>query len=518
MSSIRRALISVSDKTGVAEFARSLVDNDVVILSTGGTAALLRDAGIDVVDVADYTGFPELMAGRVKTLHPKIHGGLLGRRGTDDAVMAAHDIPPIDLLVVNLYPFQATVAQPNCEYGDAIENIDIGGPAMLRAGAKNFESVTVVVDAADYASVLEEMVSHDGAVSNTLRYELATKAYAHTASYDAAVSNWLGTHAPTGDAAMFPRRYTVPFEKIADMRYGENPHQAAAFYRDGNGGGITDAVLLQGKPLSYNNVADADAALACVRSFDACTCVIAKHGNPCGVATDSTPQAAYERAFATDSTSAFGGIIAFNRDVDEATAAAIVDNQFFEVLIAPALTVAARAVVAKKKNVRVLTTGNVEATTNELDYKRVTGGLLVQQADSAIIGANDLKIVTERAPDDADIADLLFVWTVVKFVKSNAIVYGHDRQILGIGAGQMSRIDSAAIAVQKAAQAQLDIRGAVMASDAFFPFRDSVDRAADAGIRAIIQPGGSIRDNEVIEAANEHDIAMVFTGMRHFRH
>jgi phosphoribosylaminoimidazolecarboxamide formyltransferase/IMP cyclohydrolase len=519
MTSIQRALISVSDKTGIVDFAQALADKGVEILSTGGTARLLRDAGIEVVEVADHTGFPEIMAGRVKTLHPKIHGGLLGRRGVDDGVMAEHGIPPIDLLVVNLYPFEATVAKPDCRFEDAIENIDIGGPAMLRAAAKNHAAVTVLVDAGDYSRVLDDMAARDGAVGDALRFELAAKTFARTAGYDAAVANWLGTHAPDDAASPFPERYTTQFRKVADMRYGENPHQQAAFYRDASGGGIADARLLQGKPLSFNNVADADAALACVQAFDECACVIVKHGNPCGVATAADPQAAYERAFATDSTSAFGGIIAFNRTVDEATAAAIVERQFFEVLLAPAVDNAALAVLAKRKNVRVLTVGephppNVAA----LDYRRVTGGLLVQEADRGTIGGDDLRVVTRRAPDSRERDDLLFAWKVVKFVKSNAIVYGRDGRTLGIGAGQMSRVDSAAIAAQKAAAAELDIHGAVMASDAFFPFRDNIDVAAEAGIRAVIQPGGSMRDEEVIAAANEHDIAMVMTGMRHFRH
>ncbi|HET7307726.1 MAG TPA: bifunctional phosphoribosylaminoimidazolecarboxamide formyltransferase/IMP cyclohydrolase [Gammaproteobacteria bacterium] len=521
MNPIRRALISVSDKTGIADFARELVDRGVEILSTGGTAKLLRDAGIEVVEVADYTGFPEIMAGRVKTLHPKIHGGLLGRRGTDDTVMAEHDIPPIDLLVVNLYPFAATVAKPDCEFEDAIENIDIGGPAMLRAAAKNFAAVAVVVDAADYARVLDAMKENDGAVDDVLRFELAAKTFAHTAGYDAAVSNWLGAHKPGEAPTLFGDSYTAQFRKVADMRYGENPHQQAAFYRDAAATdlGIPDARLLQGKPLSFNNVADADAALACVRSFNETACVIVKHGNPCGVAQASLPRTAYERAFATDPTSAFGGIIAFNRPVDEATAAAIVECQFFEVLIAPAVDEPALAVLAKRKNVRVLVTGDREtAPPVQFDYRRVAGGLLVQENDRGMIGADDLKVVTRRRPSDSEINDLLFAWKVVKFVKSNAIVYCRDRQTLGIGAGQMSRVDSAAIAAQKAAAARLDIRGAVMASDAFFPFRDNIDVAAEAGIRAVIQPGGSMRDEEVITAANENDIAMVLTGMRHFRH
>jgi phosphoribosylaminoimidazolecarboxamide formyltransferase/IMP cyclohydrolase len=521
MNPIRRALISVSDKTGAVELARALATRGIEIVSTGGTARLLREAGIAVIEVADVTGFPEIMDGRVKTLHPKIHGGLLGRRGVDDAVMAEQAIAPIDLLVVNLYPFEATVARPDCDFATAIENIDIGGPAMLRAGAKNFDAITVVVDHADYARVLDAMAHNSGAVDDALRFELAARAFAHTAAYDAAVSNWLGGHRPDGTATAFPTYYTAQFEKVEDLRYGENPHQAAAFYRDPKAAGVTIANgrLLQGKPLSFNNVADADAALACVKALDTTACVIVKHGNPCGVATGATPLAAYERAFATDATSAFGGIIAFNRTVDAATAAAIVERQFLEVLIAPAFDDAALVALARKKNVRVLAVGMWSGDEPAgLDYKRVAGGLLLQQADAGRIGENDLRIVTRRKPDTAQTADLLFAWSIVKFVKSNAIVYCRDAQTLGIGAGQMSRVDSARIALQKAADAHLEVRGAVMASDAFFPFRDSVDAAAAAGIAAIIQPGGSMRDDEVIAAADEHGIAMAFTGMRHFRH
>jgi phosphoribosylaminoimidazolecarboxamide formyltransferase/IMP cyclohydrolase len=519
MKPIQRALISVSDKTGVVDFARVLAEAGIEILSTGGTAKLLGDAGIRVTEVADYTGFPEIMGGRVKTLHPRIHGGLLGRRGVDDAVMAERNIPSIDLLAVNLYPFEAAVAKPECGFDDAIENIDIGGPAMLRAAAKNFGAVTVAVDSGDYARILDAMAEQDGAVGDALRFELAAKAFAHTARYDAAVSNWLGSHAPAEPARLFPDRYTMQFEKVADMRYGENPHQQAAFYRDDSGGGMADARLVQGKPLSFNNVADADAALACVSCFEDTACVIVKHANPCGIAIGASPEAAYERAFATDSTSAFGGIIAFNREVDDETAAAIIERQFCEVLIAPAITEPALTAFARRKNVRVLVTGKPASSgLDSLDYKRVAGGLLVQEADRAGLASDDLKVVTRRAPDSAERDDLLFAFKAVKFVKSNAIVHARAGQTLGIGAGQMSRVDSAAIAARKAATAKLDIHGAVMASDAFFPFRDGIDTAARAGIRAVIQPGGSKRDGEVIAAADEHDIAMVFTGVRHFRH
>jgi len=524
MTAIQRALISVSDKTGVVEFARALSDRGVEILSTGGTARLLAESGVPVVEVSDYTGFPEMMDGRVKTLHPRIHGGLLGRRGIDDAVMGQHDIPPIDLVAVNLYPFEQTVARPDCDLATAIENIDIGGPTMLRAAAKNHAAVTVVVDAADYARVLEEMAANDGAVTAATRFDLAVKVYEHTARYDGAIANYLGTVQPGGERERFPRTFNTQFRKTQSMRYGENPHQAAAFYVEDEppAGCIATAGQLQGKELSYNNIGDTDAALECVKQYDPAedgdpACVIVKHANPCGVALGKTLLKAYERAFSTDPESAFGGIIAFNQTLDAETAAAIVERQFVEVIIAPEVSPEAAEAVAAKKNVRLLACGQwPRQPTPQLDFKRVTGGLLVQEADQAFSG--ELKVVTERAPSDTEMRDLLFTWRVAKFVKSNAIVYGRDTMTIGVGAGQMSRVNSARIAAIKAEHAGLEVKGSVMASDAFFPFRDGLDQAAEVGITAVIQPGGSMRDEEVIAAANEHGIAMVFTGMRHFRH
>ena len=523
MSHIRRALISVSDKTGILEFAKALAAFEVEILSTGGTASLLRDAGVPVMDVSDYTGFPELMDGRVKTLHPKIHGGLLGRRGQDDAVMAEHGILGIDLVVVNLYPFEATIARPDCDLPTAIENIDIGGPSMLRAAAKNHAAVAVVVDSANYPIVLEEMKVNNGGVSDGLRFDLAVQAFEHTAHYDGAIANYLGTLV-SGDIERFPRTYNHQFQKVGRLRYGENPHQEAAFYRDpaATGPCVSTASQLQGKELSYNNIADADTALECVREYAQPACVIVKHANPCGVSLADTPLAAYDRAYQTDPTSAFGGIIALNRPLDADTAKAIIDRQFVEVIIAPAINDDCREILAAKPNVRVLVTGDWshgDAVAHaEFDYKRVRGGLLVQDRDEGRITATDLKVVTKRQPTAAELDDLLFTWTVAKHVKSNAIVYGHNGQTIGVGAGQMSRVYSARIAAIKAADAGLEVRGSVMASDAFFPFRDGLDSAAEVGIRAVIQPGGSIRDDEIIAAADEHDIAMVFTAMRHFRH
>lgn len=518
---IRRALISVSDKTGLLDFARALHESGVELLSTGGTAKLLADNSLPVVEVADYTGFPEMMDGRLKTLHPRIHGGLLGRRGQDDAAMREHDIPPIDLLVVNLYPFAATVAKPNCTLAQAIENIDIGGPTMLRAAAKNHAAVTVVVDAADYALVLEEMRTQHGAVSATTRFHLATKVFEHTARYDAAIANYLGSIQPDGQRDLFPRTYTVQFQKAQAMRYGENPHQRAAFYVESQPvqACVATAQQLQGKELSYNNVADTDAALECVKSFSAPACVIVKHANPCGVAVGASLLEAYDHAYQADPTSAFGGIIAFNRTLDAETAQAIVERQFVEVIIAPQVSPEALAITASKQNVRILACGawQVEQDAPGWDYKRVTGGLLVQDRDTGNSDSN-LQVVTKRHPTAQELADLQFVWTVVKFVKSNAIVYGRDGMILGVGAGQMSRVFSAQIAAMKAAEAKLDLAGAALGSDAFFPFRDGVDLAAKLGITALIQPGGSMRDSEVIAAADEHDMAMVFTGVRHFRH
>jgi phosphoribosylaminoimidazolecarboxamide formyltransferase/IMP cyclohydrolase len=518
---IRRVLISVSDKTGIVDFARALVERGVEILSTGGTAKLLASNGIPAIEVADYTGFPEMMDGRLKTLHPKIHGGLLGRRGEDDAAMAKHGIPPIDLLVVNLYPFEATVAKPDCALADAVENIDIGGPAMLRAAAKNHAAVTVVVDAGDYQRVLAEMRDNAGAVSAATRFDLAVKVFEHTGRYDGAIANYLGSITAEGPRDPFPRTYSVQFRKAQEMRYGENPHQGAAFYIESKPieACIATARQLQGKELSYNNVADTDAALECVKGFDAPACVIVKHANPCGVAIGSSLLEAYDRAYKTDPTSAFGGIIAFNRPLDGATARAIVDRQFVEVIIAPEVTPEALAATASKQNVRVLTCGHWgDVRAPGWDFKRVTGGLLVQDRDLGQVARSDLKVVTQRQPTDREMIDLLFAWQVVKFVKSNAIVYGKDGMILGVGAGQMSRVFSANIAIMKAREEKLDLKGAAMASDAFFPFRDGIDLAAEQGITAVIEPGGSMRDSEVIAAADEHGMAMVFTGMRHFRH
>jgi len=520
MRPAKRALISVSDKTGIVDFARALSGLGVELLSTGGTAKLLRDAGLPVKEVSQHTGFPEMMEGRVKTLHPKVHGGLLGRRGTDDKVMAEHGILPIDILAVNLYPFASTVAKPGCSFEDAIENIDVGGPAMLRAGAKNHAAVAVVVDAADYGRVLQDLGEHDGAVSEGLRHELAAKAFAHTAAYDGAIANYLTARDAQGLRLEFPAVYTAQFHKLYDLRYGENPHQKAAFYaeRAPAPGTLAAARQLQGKELSFNNIADADAALSCVSSFDTPACVIVKHANPCGVALGKTPQVAYERAYSVDKDSAFGGIIAFNRPLDAATAAKILDNQFVEVVVAPEIEPAALKALSAKPNVRTLATGNGGPPRPSLDYKRVSGGLLLQQADSGSVPAADLKTVTHMTPNAEQLADLAFAWRVVKYVKSNAIVYARGGLTLGIGAGQPSRVMSARVAAIKAGEAKFEVRGSVMASDAFLPFRDSVDAAAAAGVSAIIQPGGSMRDKEVIAAADEHHIAMVFTGMRHFRH
>ena len=518
---IRRALLSVSDKTGILDFARALVDFGVEILSTGGTARLLSANGIPVVEVSDYTGFPEMMDGRVKTLHPRIHGSLLGRRGVDDTVMAEHDIPAIDLLVVNLYPFAATVADPDCTLEAAVENIDIGGPAMLRAAAKNHAAVTVVTDAADYLRLLEEMHAHHGAVSAATRFELAVKVFEQTARYDGAIANYLGAIQTDGSKAEFPRTYSMQYRKTQDMRYGENPHQHAAFYVEHQPAeaSIATARQLQGKELSYNNVADTDAALECVKCFEEPACVIVKHANPCGVAVEATILNAYERAFQTDPTSAFGGIIAFNRELDAATAKAIIDRQFVEVIIAPCVAEDALAVLATKQNVRVLACSDWgQERMPAFDYKRVTGGLLLQGRDLGKVAAADLRIVSRRTPGERELKDLLFAWKVVKFVKSNAIVYCREGMTIGIGAGQMSRVYSAKIAALKAQDEGLEIEGSVMASDAFFPFRDGIDAAAEVGITAVIQPGGSMRDKEVIAAADEHGMAMVFTGMRHFRH
>jgi phosphoribosylaminoimidazolecarboxamide formyltransferase/IMP cyclohydrolase len=522
MNKVTRALISVSDKTGVVELARALQGMGVELLSTGGTAALLAEAGIPVVEVSDFTGFPEMMDGRVKTLHPKIHGGILARRGLDEAVMAANGIAPIDLVVVNLYPFEQTVAREDCDLPTAIENIDIGGPTMLRAAAKNHAAVTVVVDSADYAPLLEELRQNAGQVSDATRYALAVKTFEHTARYDGAIANYLGAVSATGEHSVFPHTINLQYRQVQTMRYGENPHQRAAFYVEHAPAeaSVATARQLQGKELSYNNVADTDAALECVKSFtEGPACVIVKHANPCGVALGASQLEAYDRAFKTDPTSAFGGIIAFNRQLDAATAQAIIDRQFVEVIIAPQVEADAVPLLAAKKNVRVLECGNWPDTPlAALDFKRVNGGLLVQDRDLGRVAESDLKVVTRRAPNAQQMKDLLFAWRVGKFVKSNAIVYCRDGMTIGVGAGQMSRVYSAKVAALKAADEGLEVKGSVMASDAFFPFRDGIDQAAEAGIVAVIQPGGSMRDDEVIAAANEHGIAMVFTGMRHFRH
>jgi phosphoribosylaminoimidazolecarboxamide formyltransferase/IMP cyclohydrolase len=516
---VRRALLSVSDKTGLIELAQALAQRNIEILSTGGTAQLLASNGVPVREVAGYTGFPEIMDGRVKTLHPKIHGGLLGRRGVDDAVMAQHGIAPIDLLVVNLYPFSATVGR-GCSYAEAIENIDIGGPAMLRAAAKNHDAVLTVVDPADYPLLLAELDQHHGGSEFATRARLAAKAFAHTAAYDAAVAAWLAAQRPS-EAARFPATLALVFDKVQDLRYGENPHQPAALYREvlPAGASVCSAQLLQGKDLSYNNIADADTAIECVRQFARCACVIVKHANPCGAAVAATALAAYERAYRTDPTSAFGGIIAFNCELDAASAAAITERQFVEVLAAPALTAEAAQLLSVRPNVRVLVLGDLAAAAGgELEFRSVTGGLLAQARDRADLSEVGLTVPTRRQPTAAELSDLRFAWRVAKFVKSNAIVFARELATVAVGAGQMSRVYSTRIAAMKASDEQLAIAGAVMASDAFLPFRDNLDVAAGYGIRAVIQPGGSRRDAEVVAAADEHDMAMVFTGVRHFRH
>ena len=523
MSAIARALVSVSEKTGVVEFASALHTLGIEILSTGGTAKLLRAAGVPVIEVSSYTGFPEMMDGRVKTLHPKIHGGLLARRDTDSEAMREYGIVGIDLLVVNLYPFERTVANPGCNLATAIENIDIGGPAMLRAAAKNHAWVTVVVDADDYPAVLDE-VRAGGAVAPATRFHLAVKAFEHTARYDGAIASYLGARGGTqAQPVMFPRTLNLQYAKSQEMRYGENPHQHAAFYVECAGAvaeaSVATAKQLQGKALSFNNVADTDAALECVKSFDEPVCVIVKHANPCGVAVGDDMRDAYDRAFRTDPTSAFGGIIAFNRALDAQTAAAIVERQFVEVVVAPRIEAAALEAFATKENVRVLECGTLPATPPPaFDFKRVTGGMLVQDRDTGAVTRDALEIVTRRAPTETELRDLLFAWKVAKFVKSNAIVYCRDGMTIGIGAGQMSRVYSAKIAGIKAVDEGLEVRGSVLASDAFFPFRDGIDAAAEAGVSAVVEPGGSMRDDEVIAAADEHGMAMVFTRMRHFRH
>ena len=520
---VRRALLSVSDKTGLVELARALAAHGVELLSTGGTAKAIREAGLPVKDVSDVTGFPEMMDGRVKTLHPMVHGGLLGRAGTDDAVMAEHGIAPIDLLVLNLYPFESVTARADCTLADAVENIDIGGPAMLRSAAKNFARVAVATSPDQYAALLAELDANGGQLSAARRFQLSVAAFNRVAQYDAAISNYLSAISDTAAAVPvreeYPAQMNSTFVKVMDLRYGENPHQSGVFYRDlyPVPGTLATFVQLQGKELSYNNLADADAAWECVRQFDVPACVIVKHANPCGVAVAADVGAAYEMAYNTDPTSAFGGILAFNRMLDAATAKAILDRQFVEVLIAPDYEPAALEYATKKANVRVLRIPAGDAR-NNYDTKRIGSGLLIQSADNRGMTTEELKTVTQRAPTTAELRDLLFAWRVAKYVKSNAIVYARDERTIGVGAGQMSRVYSARIAGIKAADAGLVVPGSVMASDAFFPFRDGLDAAAEAGITAVIQPGGSMRDAEVIAAADEHGIAMVFTGVRHFRH
>jgi len=520
MFNVRRALVSVSDKRGLIPFVTGLSELGVEVLSTGGTCRQLREAGLDVIEVSEKTGFPEIMDGRVKTLHPVIHGGLLGRRGTDETVMEEHSIEPIDLLVVNLYPFEQTIVREDATINDAIENIDIGGPAMIRAASKNHDGVAVVVSPDDYDPVLQGL--KENALSLEERRRLAAKAYAHTASYDTAITKYLSQS--LGDDAL-GERFLYSGGLTERLRYGENPHQGAAFYVDQQApaGSLASAKQLQGKALSYNNIADSDAALECVKQFEGPACVIVKHANPCGVAVAGDIMEAYDKAFKTDPTSAFGGIIAFNRALDVKTAEAIIERQFVEVIVAPAIDEDALKVTSAKKNVRVLETGvaGAASATNAqptFDFKKVSGGLLVQNTDMGVITESDLKVVTELAPTAEQIQDMLFAWTVVKYVKSNAIIFCKDNMTVGVGAGQMSRVYSTKIAAIKAADEGLEVKGSVMASDAFFPFRDGIDAAAEHGISAIIQPGGSMRDDEVIQAANEHELAMVFTGMRHFRH
>jgi phosphoribosylaminoimidazolecarboxamide formyltransferase / IMP cyclohydrolase len=525
---MKTALLSVSDKTGIVDFARALVAREVRLLSTGGTARLLADAGLPVTEVAEVTGFPEMLDGRVKTLHPRIHGGLLARRDVPAhlAALQQHGIGTIDLLVVNLYPFAQATARADCTLDDAIENIDIGGPAMLRAAAKNWDGVTVLIDPADYAQVLDEMAA--GGVQRSTRFRLARKVFAHTAAYDGMIANYLGAVVSGAEESghlvparePFPAVWTAQYVRAQDMRYGENPHQAAAFYREASPppGTLAAYRQLQGKALSYNNIADADAAWECVRSFDTPACVIVKHANPCGVAVAATLTEAYQKAWQTDPTSAFGGIIAFNRPLDEATARQIGDNkQFVEVLIAPAITPEARAVLAPKQNLRVLEVPEGQGS-NALDSKRIGGGLLLQSPDNKNVSRAELRVVTKLAPTAQQMDDLMFAWKVAKFVKSNAIVFCGGGMTLGVGAGQMSRLDSARIARVKAQAAGLQLAGSAVASDAFFPFRDGLDVVIDEGAACVIQPGGSVRDDEVIAAADERGVAMVFTGTRHFRH
>jgi phosphoribosylaminoimidazolecarboxamide formyltransferase/IMP cyclohydrolase len=520
MTTRRIALISVSDKTGVTNLAKTFTKFGIELLSTGGTAKMLQEAGLQVTEIGEHTGFPEMLDGRVKTLHPKVHGGILARRDVDAHLQALeeHAIPAIDIVVVNLYPFVQTVARPDCTLQDAIENIDIGGPTMVRAAAKNWQHVAVITDPSDYPALIQEIESSGGAISQETRFRLARSAFSHTAAYDSAISNYLTATNMDGERQAFPGQVNMNFVSLQDLRYGENPHQKAAFYRDlvPTAGGIANYAQLQGKELSYNNIADSDAAWECVKTFDQPACVIIKHANPCGVGVDASALGAYKKAFSTDTTSAFGGIIAFNRAVDAQTAKAV-SEQFVEVVIAPQIDQSARDVFAEKQNVRVLEVPLTDGA-NDFDYKRVGGGLLIQSPDVKNVSADELRVVTRKQPDAQQMSDLLFAWRVAKFVKSNAIVFCGNGMTLGVGAGQMSRVDSARIASIKADKAGLSLTGSVVASDAFFPFRDGVDVVAEAGAKAVIQPGGSVRDEEVIAAADEHGMAMVFTGIRHFRH
>ncbi|EOC1340588.1 bifunctional phosphoribosylaminoimidazolecarboxamide formyltransferase/IMP cyclohydrolase [Cronobacter dublinensis] len=523
---VRRALLSVSDKAGIVDFARALSARGVELLSTGGTASLLAQAGLPVTEVSDYTGFPEMMDGRVKTLHPKVHGGILGRRGQDDNIMAQHAISPIDMVVVNLYPFAQTVARDGCTLEDAVENIDIGGPTMVRSAAKNHKDVAIVVKSSDYSAIINELDANNGSLTFDTRFDLAIKAFEHTAVYDSMIANYFGSLVPayhgetTAPSGRFPRTLNLNFIKKQDMRYGENSHQHAAFYieEEIKEASVATAQQVQGKALSYNNIADTDAALECVKEFSEPACVIVKHANPCGVAVSDSALEAYNRAYQTDPTSAFGGIIAFNRELDAETAQAIISRQFVEVIIAPSASEEALKITAAKQNVRVLVCGEWQARVPGLDFKRVNAGLLVQDRDLGMVTEGDLRVVTKRQPTEQELRDALFCWKVAKFVKSNAIVYARENMTIGIGAGQMSRVYSAKIAGIKAGDEGLEVKGSSMASDAFFPFRDGIDAAAAVGITCVIQPGGSIRDDEVIAAADEHGIAMIFTDMRHFRH
>ncbi len=518
---IRRVLISVSDKTNIEMLASGLSRLGVEILSTGGTAKMLEQSGLLVTEISEYTKFPEMMDGRIKTLHPRVHGALLGRIGVDDDVMEQHGIEGIDLLVVNLYPFESTIKKPNVSLEEAIENIDIGGPAMIRAAAKNHDRVTVLVNPGDYEEMLDELATYGG-ISHANRHVLAAKAFAHTARYDGLISNYLSAINDTEEQADFPRYFTQQFKHRSELRYGENPHQKGAFYTEENpaSGTMGHAWQIQGKALSYNNIADADAALSCVKEFkDVPTCVIVKHANPCGVAIESNLTLAYLKAFATDPTSAFGGVLAFNGKLTAKTAETILDKQFAEVIVAPDYEKEALKIFATKKNLRVICCGELPNEAKPwMMYKRVSGGLLVQDADIQMVNVSDAQVVSKRKPSTTELTDMNFAWKVAKWVKSNAIVYAKEAQTIGVGAGQMSRVVSARIASIKADDAGLKVPGSVMASDAFFPFRDGIDAAAQAGITAVIQPGGSIRDEEVIQAANEHDMAMIFTEMRHFNH